>query len=81
MIKYDVAGNWLTNELLKSIEAKGNHVVPHYKFIKNKLEDQFMTEYLSGVKDDPTYENYWKREIVRDIKENALSVNEEPSTV
>jgi len=78
LIKYDIAGNWLTNELMKSIEAKGNQIVPHYKYTKNKVDDHFVTEYFRDIKDDPSYENFWKREIVRDIKENCLSVNEEP---
>lgn len=63
---------------MKSIESKGHSIVPHYKFIKNKIEDQFVTEYLKGIKDDSSYESFWKRETVRDFKENFLSVNEEP---
>jgi actin-like protein 6A len=53
-------------------------VVPHYKFIKNKVEDNYITEYLNGVRDDPSYEAFWEREIVKDLKESTLSVSEEP---
>ena len=78
MVKFDVAGNWVTSELMKSIEAKGNNIVPHYKFIKHKVDEGFGTEYLKGINADPSFENFWKREIVRDVKENCLSVSEEP---
>ncbi len=79
LLKSDIAGNYVTSELLKTIESKGVSLTPHYKFIKNKVEDQFITEYLmDSSKDDPSYENYWKREIVRDAKEASLAVGEEP---
>lgn len=79
MIKFDLAGNYITNELLKYVEnTKNVPVIPHYKFEKNKVEDQFYTEYLPNIKDDPSYEQYWKREIVRDMKENTLQISEEP---
>ena len=78
MIKYDIAGNWVTSELMRSIESKNCEIVPNYKFSKQKIDDMFHTEYLTGIKDDPTYENYFKREIVRDFKENFLTINEEP---
>lgn len=80
MIKYDIAGSWITNELLKSIEAKGHNIIPHYKFVKNKIDEHFVTEYLTEIKNDMSYENFWKNEIVRDIKENCLNVNEEAVT-
>jgi actin-like protein 6A len=79
LIKFDVAGNWVTKELLKHTENNlGLNVVPHYKFTKNKVEDQFVTEYLKDIKDDPSYEHFWKKEIIRDMKESCLSVSEDP---
>lgn len=82
MLKFDLAGNYITNELLKMIEQNlGIPVVPNYKFIKNKVDDNFVTEYLSNIRDDPSYENYWKREIVRDLKETCLTVNEDAMTI
>lgn len=65
---------------MRSIENKGIEIIPHYKFTKNKVDDHFVTEYLQNIKDDPSYENFWKKEIVRDVKENCLNVSEEPIT-
>jgi actin-related protein len=78
LIKSDIAGGVITNELMRIIEnVKGCPVIPHYKFVKNKIEEQFVSEYLSNVRDDPTYEQFWKREIVRDAKETCLAVSED----
>jgi actin-like protein 6A len=79
MIKFDIAGNYLTNELLKIVEnTKEIKIVPHYKFIKNSLqENQFVTEYLQNIKDDPSFEYFWKKEIVRDMKEIVCNVSED----
>lgn len=80
LLKVDIAGNYITNELLKIVEHnKNTPVVPHYKFNKVKVDEQFMTEYYNPttIKDDPSYEAFWKREIVRDAKESCLSVNED----
>jgi actin-like protein 6A len=82
LLKYDIAGNWVTNELLKYTENNlGVNIIPHYKFGKNKVEDQFVTEYYKDIRDDFSYENFWKREIVRDMKENSLLVSEDPLNV
>lgn len=79
IIKFDAAGNWVTNELLKYTESNLDvNIVPHYKFTKNKVEDQYVTEYLKDIRDDPSYETFWKREIIRDMKENSLVVCEDP---
>lgn len=68
----------MTNELLKIVD-KRVPVVPHYKFKKITIEDQmYKTEYLENVKDDPSYESFWKKEIIRDLKENMISVAEDP---
>lgn len=61
----------------KLLENKGIDVVPQYKFTKNKIDDNFVTEYKPNIKDDPSYESYWKQEIIRDMKENILSFGEE----
>ena len=76
LLKFDIAGSYITNELLKCIDSRVP-IIPHYKFIKNKIEDQFFSEYLPHVKDDPSYEAFWKREIVRDMKECMLAVSED----
>ncbi len=61
MIKFDIGGNYVTNELLKVVESKGFNIVPHYKLSKNVIDSQVFVDYLKGVKDEPSYENYWKR--------------------
>jgi actin-like protein 6A len=33
---------------------------------------------LNGIRDDPSYENYWKREVIKDMKETTLTVSEDP---
>ena len=73
LLKSDLAGDWVTNQLMKVVDQKRN-VVPHYKFKKNFVADSFVTEYLDNIKDDVSYENFWKKEIIRDMKESVLSV-------
>lgn len=78
-MKFEIAGNYITNEIIKIVESKGNRVIPHYKFTKEKIEDHFVTNYTKEpLNEDPTYENFWRREICRDLKESVISVNEEP---
>jgi actin-like protein 6A len=78
MMKFEVGGDWVTQELLKHVETNLNiPVVPHYKFEKKSFQDQFVTEYLTGIRDDPSFENFWKKEIVRDMKETALLISED----
>ncbi len=82
ILRTDIGGSFVTNELGKLIEGvKGVPIVPHYKFNKNKVEDQYVTEYFSNIRDDPTYEQFWKKEIVRDVKETALAISEDPISV
>jgi actin-like protein 6A len=73
LLKSDIAGDWVTNELMKMVESK-NKLVPHYKFKKNFVDEHLVTEYLENLKDDVSYENFWKKEIIRDMKESTLSV-------
>jgi len=81
MLKFDIAGNWVTSELQKLVEGTmGVNVIPHYKFNKSSRGDQFVAEYLSNIRDDPSYEQFWKREILRDMKETCLSVGEDLSS-
>ena len=35
-----------------------------------------MNEYLHDLREDPSYEQYWKKEIARDMKESSLSLSE-----
>lgn len=77
IIKTDLAGNWVTNELMKKVENLGVNIIPHYKFNKNIVGEHIVTEYLNEVRDDPTYENFWKKEIIREMKESSLSIQED----
>ena len=78
MVKTDIAGNWVTSELLKSVEQNhGLTVYPHYKFTKTSVGDQYLTEYLQDLREDPTYEQFWKRETIREMKEASLAVSED----
>lgn len=77
LIKYDIGGSYINNELLKIIESK-TQIHPHYKFTKNKIDDVYTSEYFDNIRDDPSYESFWKKEIIKDLKENCLAVSEEP---
>ena len=54
---------------MKIVENKGINIVPHYKFSKNIIDSQVFVEYLKNVKDDPSYENFWKK-----VKNITLSI-------
>lgn len=49
------------NELAKAVEKKGISITPFYKFNKNIIDNQMYVDYMQNVKDDPSYENFWKR--------------------
>ena len=45
---------------------------------KKKVEDHYVTEIIPNLKADPSYEEFWKREVFRDMKENCLTTCEDP---
>ena len=80
-LKNDIAGNYISNEVSKLIHNKNVKVVPHYKFTKEPKEDDensFTTKYLDiPPQQDSSYELFWIKENIRDVKESILSFSDE----
>lgn len=81
LIRHEVGGNYVIGELEKILNEKNTKIVPHYKFTKERASesDPFVTNYLpeESVLADPSYENFWTKEIIRDMKESSLSIYED----
>ena len=61
------------------MEKKGININPFYKFKVKKEGDKFKPEYIKDdITFDKSYETFWKKEIIRDIKETCLITNDEP---
>lgn len=80
LIKHDIGGNYVLNELTKSLDKKGVVITPFYKFNKNIIDNQILIDYLPNVVADPSYESFCKRETIRDMKETSLAVLEDLSS-
>jgi actin-like protein 6A len=79
LVKYNIAGDWITNQVEKNLEKKGININPFYKFRVKKDGDKFKTEFIKDEANfDKSYENFWKKEIIRNIKETCLVTNDEP---
>ena len=79
LIKKNIAGDWITTQVEKNLEKKGININPFYKFKLKKDGDKFKTEFIKEEQPfDKSYENYWKKEIIRDLKESCLVTNDEP---
>ena len=79
LIKENIAGDWITTQVEKNLEKKGININPFYKFKVKKDGDKFKTEFIKEEQPfDKSYENYWKKEIIRDLKESCLVTNDEP---
>ena len=83
IIKHDIGGAFLTYEILNQVEnLRKIDVLPRFAFkkklINNGGQEGFDLTRLecSGV--HPSYYNWCKEEIIRDIKEEAFYVSEEP---
>lgn len=77
-LKYDIAGNFVSNELYKLTSERNVKFWPFYKFSKDSSEEGgFKTIYHEDRQADISYENFWIKEIIRDMKESSLSVSEE----
>mmetsp|Transcript_22611 Transcript_22611/g.23546 ORF Transcript_22611/g.23546 Transcript_22611/m.23546 type:complete len:422 (+) Transcript_22611:26-1291(+) len=80
-LKFDVAGNYVSNELSKILHNRNIRITPHYKFTKEEVEENvFKTNYLDGslfTNTDTSYELFWIKDIIRDMKESTLTINEE----
>ena len=79
MIKSNIAGDWVSEQVEKNLEKKGININPFYKFKVKKEGDKFKPEYIKDdITFDKSYETFWKKEIIRDIKETCLITNDEP---
>jgi len=81
LIKNNIAGDYITQLLEKKLNSKNIVINPFYAFKREKTGDQFKTTFINNEElklYDKSYETFWKREIVRDIKEACLITNDEP---
>ena len=81
LIKNNIAGDYITQLLEKKLNSKNIVINPFYAFKREKNGDQFKTTFINSDElklYDKSYETFWKREIVRDIKEACLITNDEP---
>ena len=79
LIKSNIAGDWVSEQVEKNLEKKGININPFYKFKVKKEGDKFKPEYIKDdITFDKSYETFWKKEIIRDIKETCLITNDEP---
>ncbi len=83
IIKHDIGGQYLTNELLSYLEnQKKIQITPRFAFKKrlynNNGQEAFeiTKQDTSGVR--PSYHQWCKEEIVRDLKEEVCYVSEDP---
>lgn len=81
LIRYNIGGEYISNELRNVLKSKEIDIVPHYKFIKefNTERGCYITKYLSPEEtvSDISYENFWTNEIIREVKESSLTVSDE----
>jgi actin-related protein len=74
-IRCDIGGNFITEEVAKVLEAKGikDKILPPYAYTKKIVNSQTILEKKQNLENThPSYENYCKFEIIRDIKESLL---------
>ncbi len=78
LIKNNIAGDWVTNLVEKNLEKRNININPFFKFKVKKDGEKYKTEFLKDdAIFDKTYENFWKKEIIRDLKESCLTTNDE----
>ena len=79
LIKSNIAGDWVSEQVEKNLKKKGININPFYKFKVKKEGDKFKPEYIKDdITFDKSYETFWKKEIIRDIKETCLITSDEP---
>ena len=80
LIKNNIAGDYITQLVQKKLESKNININPFYTFKNRKNGDKFITNYIKDEEKalyDKTYENFWKTEIIRDLKETCLITSDE----
>ena len=81
VVKNHIAGDYLTQLLENELMKKNVNINPFYTFKRIKDSDKFKTEYIAEEKRnsyDTSYYNFWKRQIIRDLKETNLVISDEP---
>lgn len=80
LIKNYLGGDWVTNLVEKNLEKRNININPFFKFRVKKDGDKYKTEFLNNNGEiwDKSYESFWKKEIIRDLKESCLICNDEP---
>lgn len=81
IIKHDIAGSYLTNELSQVLE-KRVEIAPRFSFKKRLYnsngQEAFEVTRLDTAGVHPSYYQWCREEIVRDVKEEVLYVSEDP---
>lgn len=73
VIRSDIGGNYISEELMKSLISRGIKIVPGYAYTKKVVNGQTIADYQNYELTDPTYEKYCKNEIIGEIKETHLN--------
>ena len=80
LIKNNIAGDYITQLLEKKLNSKNIIINPFYTFKREKDGDKYKTTFISEETRnlyDKSYETFWKREIIRDLKEACLITSDE----
>jgi len=80
LIKNNIAGDYVTQLVQKKLESKNININPFYSFKIKKNGDKYNLNYISNDEKnlyDKTYENFWTKEIIRDLKETCLITSDE----
>jgi actin-related protein len=81
LLKSDIAGLYINNLVRQKIESRNIEIRPFYSFKKNKIDNNnYEIEMINNDilnKVDKSYEDFWKNEILRDLKETCLITSEE----
>ena len=80
LIKNNIAGDYITQLIKKKLESKNVAINPFYTFKIKKDGEKFENIFIKDEEMalyDKSYENFWKTEIIRDLKETCLITNDE----
>jgi actin-like protein 6A len=74
IIRSDIGGNFLTQQLTNSLISRGVKIMPGYASTKKIVNGQTIVDYQIYENTDPSYEKYCKTEIIRELKEATLKL-------
>lgn len=83
LIKFSIGGSLVTNELESILKQRNINITPHYKILKERVSpdsDSFTVKYLNSRSAEKSYDDFWTKEIIREMKENCLAVNEDANS-